>query len=1056
MSTITLPNIRVSSDLTVKVSLKDGGVAIDWSTLSNIKAHIYSDAQRALAGRCSVSVDEDDATVLVCTYAANKPQYVGVNRIVVSAKYMGEMKTYDKPAFNFVRWTEDQEGEEITIDDPDVDVEIEVEDVSSSILQEAVDAANTAAERANDAAEAAEHMVDIHTGPQGKSAYEVAVDEGYTGTEEEWLASLKGDTGETPDITIGTVTTAEPGTPAAATMTGTPEDPVLNLTIPKGAVGATPNFTVGTVTTGAPGSSVIVTITGTAEAPVLNVTIPQGMQGNTGSSVDYPYELVNNLTTNDSTKGLSAAQGVVLAGQVSQLEQEVDGYDTPTYTDKELVLDKGFNTNNDPMSSTPVDSTGSACFYGIVTPGEKYRIIGLGGNKYARLWVITDASRNKIREAELNENTRNNPLVLTIGEGEARLIVTFSSYNSTTDKVQLVGSVHQDGLVQKVSDIEDEIEQISDDIDDVKDDVDAVEASVDGIEKDIDGYDTTTPEEQELTLDKTFNTNNDPMSETPVTSSGYACFYGIVTPGEKYRITGLGGNKYNILWVVTDASRNKVRQAELGENTRNNPVTLTIGEGEARLYVCFSSYDSTTDKLEKIVTVHTPGIKDDIQELQNEIGREEVAVCVPDVIDAIVGDTLQLYYRSIFRCVDFSKYSIHLDCNIGAQYPRYYEVTPTASQVGNHSIEFTIKDNNNNVLGTKTAILSVKSVAASPSSEVNVLCVGASGTGGGQWPSELKRRLVGTGGTPAGSERTNIVFVGSKDVTFDGKQVNVEATGGYSFPSYTSVSERSHSFTFTEAKPFGSANVGDVYSYDGHNCTIKEINITDGVGNISCSSDYAGSISATNGTLTKVSGEGSASMDFASCRSYGNPFVYNGVIDIQQYADDYCNPQNAEHGKIDIVFTELFGNGTPPYETDPGIRLAQMQAFIDEFRAVFPNCKFCIGLMWNPDIRGGMGVNYGATGSWHDAYAIKYSAMNMCNALQKYITDNNLSEYVFIVNWLNEFDEENDFRQTTKPVNTRSSVTEIFGVNGVHPATVGYYQLADAAWRLFVAKFCQS
>ena len=36
MSTITLPNIRVSSDLTVGVVLKDGGVAIDWSTLSNI------------------------------------------------------------------------------------------------------------------------------------------------------------------------------------------------------------------------------------------------------------------------------------------------------------------------------------------------------------------------------------------------------------------------------------------------------------------------------------------------------------------------------------------------------------------------------------------------------------------------------------------------------------------------------------------------------------------------------------------------------------------------------------------------------------------------------------------------------------------------------------------------------------------------------------------------------------------------------------------------------------------------------------------------------------
>lgn len=48
----------------------------------------------------------------------------------------------------------------------------------------------------------------------------------------------------------------------------------------------------------------------------------KGDQGNTGSSVDYPYELVNNVTTDDATKGLSAAQGVVLDGKISQLGQE--------------------------------------------------------------------------------------------------------------------------------------------------------------------------------------------------------------------------------------------------------------------------------------------------------------------------------------------------------------------------------------------------------------------------------------------------------------------------------------------------------------------------------------------------------------------------------------------------------------------------------------------------------------------------------------------------------------------------------------------------------------
>ena len=354
MSTITLPNIRVGSDLQVRVRLKDGGVAIDWSTLSNIKAYVYSDAQRAMAGRCTATVDGEAPTLLVCDYSATKPQYLGVNRIIVCATYRSETKTYDKPAFTFVRWTADQEGEEIQIDDPEVDVEIEVQDVTSSILDEAVQAALSAAERADEAAAAAEHMVDIHTGPEGKSAYEVAVAEGYTGTEEEWLASLKGPVGETPDISIGTVTTVEPGTPAAASMTGTPEAPVLNLSIPKGLVGATPNITVGTVTTGQPGTPVVVTITGTPEAPVLNIKIPQGMQGNTGSSVDYPYELVNNLTTNDPTKGLSAAQGVVLEGEISQLEAEATELRTDVGEKSSSVVRHTICTDTDFTNSGPI------------------------------------------------------------------------------------------------------------------------------------------------------------------------------------------------------------------------------------------------------------------------------------------------------------------------------------------------------------------------------------------------------------------------------------------------------------------------------------------------------------------------------------------------------------------------------------------------------------------------------------------------------------------------------------------------------------------------------
>ena len=92
----------------------------------------------------------------------------------------------------------------------------------------------------------------VVSGPQGKdglSAYEVAVKNGYIGTEEEWLINLKGekgdqgqqgiqgekgDKGETNNIKIGTVETGEK---ASATLEGESPNQILNLVLPKGDKG---------------------------------------------------------------------------------------------------------------------------------------------------------------------------------------------------------------------------------------------------------------------------------------------------------------------------------------------------------------------------------------------------------------------------------------------------------------------------------------------------------------------------------------------------------------------------------------------------------------------------------------------------------------------------------------------------------------------------------------------------------------------------------------------------------------------------------------------------
>lgn len=113
-------------------------------------------------------------------------------------------------------------------------------------------------------------------GSPGKSAYLLARDAGYGGTETQWLASLKGADGATgaagkdgvtPTLTIGTVTTGAAGSNAAASFSGTAAAPVLNLTIPRGATGSagnagTANLAVGIRPTPALGllSSIDVTI----------------------------------------------------------------------------------------------------------------------------------------------------------------------------------------------------------------------------------------------------------------------------------------------------------------------------------------------------------------------------------------------------------------------------------------------------------------------------------------------------------------------------------------------------------------------------------------------------------------------------------------------------------------------------------------------------------------------------------------------------------------------------------------------------------------------------
>ena len=122
--------------------------------------------------------------------------------------------------------------------------------------------------------------------PRGKSAYEIAKENGFDGTEAEWLASLKGapgapgtngkdgENGETPYVGengnwfIGEDDTGKPSRGAK----GEP-----------GKDGVTPTFSIESVETGEPGTDADVTMTGDAPNHGLRFVIPRGDKGDKGS-----------------------------------------------------------------------------------------------------------------------------------------------------------------------------------------------------------------------------------------------------------------------------------------------------------------------------------------------------------------------------------------------------------------------------------------------------------------------------------------------------------------------------------------------------------------------------------------------------------------------------------------------------------------------------------------------------------------------------------------------------------------------------------------------------
>lgn len=114
--------------------------------------------------------------------------------------------------------------------------------------------------------------------------------------------------GITPNFKAGNTATLPAGSEATASITGTPENPILNLGIPQGDNGKTPNIQIGTVEALPAGSEATANITGEPENLKLNLGIPRGQDGESWEGGVTQYKLLNAVTLNEPVNSINLTQ----------------------------------------------------------------------------------------------------------------------------------------------------------------------------------------------------------------------------------------------------------------------------------------------------------------------------------------------------------------------------------------------------------------------------------------------------------------------------------------------------------------------------------------------------------------------------------------------------------------------------------------------------------------------------------------------------------------------------------------------------------------------------
>ena len=907
------------------------------------------------------------------------------------------------------------------------------------------------------------------TGPQGPQGPAGAT--GATGPQGE--QGIQGETGATGatgpanTLSIGTVTS---GDTASAEITGTAPNQTLNLTLPRGQQGVpgqagadavnpfkgyypstkptgtfedgdyiyAPDSTDGSTTTIWYWDETLSTPDWSDSGKVID---PAALVefANTSKAV-AATKVVNDLITGGSTDVLSAEQG-------KELGNTIYGEHTTTYIEQELVANSGWGTTNG-VGGSCNSSTANGKYRTdkiSVNTGDSFRVYGISGNSYYRIAATLDSNSKIVRIfGTTDENFRTTPLSVTIQEGEKYFVATLSSYSSSTDKVEKVVVVQEDGLVDKVNALPSFPVQASD--------VDTVlPADIEYIGKNL-----CNPAECVIQEGGYINKDNGNTGSNSNVCGGYTGYIpiderGLYCPNSLNSGAIPGNALYNENKQYISGNRGKsISWAEGAKYARfsldkNNTTNIMVSAGTTE-----TQYEPYQGFKKVISPSILPSTEKEVQVIleDKKIFSDGVEVLLPQKFYCVKGDTLQLFHNSMVLSISNECKFVKPYCSVGKIYRRYFEIAGSETlSAGNKDFSLYVIDDNSNVLGQGTSTIQVVNQPVSPSSQKNILCLGASTTVEGYWPCECQRRLLASDGTPQGNGLSNIAFVGSMSATRYGQTAHFWARSGMSWHGIATGDLGGNTFRFFLSGTGHTVVQGNTYTNNGHTYTVIELNTIGGVETILCSTSSSSNTPTASGTLTPTSGAGYSALPYDSVEQQSaNPFwdETNQKLSFKPYVDEYCG------GNIDMVYTLYASNGMFTYTIEQ--QEADIRSFVEQLHTEYPNCIIILAAGSHASLVNMM-PGYGASGDFSNTYKVNVRLFQVFSMYK-----NLASEYPYVEfeMWNAQFDDDYNYPLTMKNVNTRNATKqEPYANNTIHPSEAGYLQFADAAYRSIVAHLCQ-